>query len=1166
MSAASSNHPRHQRTSARRLRLVAFACLAVVTSHILVAQTTPPARRATTAEPTPAQKIATRLKQVDADTQLDADLKKQLTDRYTAAQAALQDAALADQKAAGFRDLLKRGLEQQKQVRSELDKLPKQVTINVDETIDSAELQRMIANQQARIDHPETGLQTRLKQADEQATSRVKRLQEIPAQLTDLEAALESNKKDQDATPPESEPQTLTEAKHVLLQSQRIRMERQKAALQAELAWLDPADTGDLLRDQRDLAQKQLTLAQEQIKRLQELLDRRRQSEAQEKVQSAQREAALAHPLLKPIADENQRLAEEDHKLAEQLKQVADNLTNTRERLDRLQSESTRTREMVDQVGLTEAIGLMLRKQRASIDSPRELRSRIQQRSAEIRDIRLKVFELEAQIAELADVEVALPKMLAKKNPDGPDVPEKTIEFEGEVLLKRQREILTGLSNNYSKYIEQLVSLDNAERKMMLAAEEYGSFIDERAFWIRTASWYSWTQFPAAIAAAAELLGADHWSDLAATLLRDIEQQPALWALVSFLLGLLLIFRSRIRRRLFEMGELAAEGSCRQFGPTLHAIALTLLIAAGPVGLIWFFGWRLDSRVGGSIWTQALGHGLLQAVKFGTPFILLQAVCMRRGLAEQHLAWDARSLRSISRKLRWFLPIALVMIVFFGLLEAHGDERAMDSLGRPLYMIMMVLLAIFCRAALESQPLPASFSQQNPWSARIRTWARTIGWLLPIALLLLVFAGYFYTATQLARRLTATAWLWVGLVLVHSIILRWITLQRRRLALQQAQQLRAQAESELKQTTENPVESFTLARFDLGAIVGQILRLLNTSLVGAGILGLWLIWADVVPALGILNRIELWQTAQQETVIQEGEEGVKTQTNVTRIRPVTAANLVGSLLVLAIGVVAGRNIPGLLEMSVLSRLPLDAGVRFAVILLCRYAIFIIGTVTAFGLIGVGWSNVQWLVAAASVGLGFGLQEIFANFVSGIILLMERPIRVGDVVTVGDVTGSVTQIRIRSTTILNGDRKELIVPNKELITGRLLNWTLSDTINRITINVRVAYDSDPRRVRELLMQLALEQPLVLRDPAPSATFEQLADSSLLFVLQCFLPNMDARQSTTDSLNTQILEKFRAEGIAIPFPQRDLNVRMWPAEMPPALAHKQNGEAVPETSPA
>jgi potassium efflux system protein len=207
-------------------------------------------------------------------------------------------------------------------------------------------------------------------------------------------------------------------------------------------------------------------------------------------------------------------------------------------------------------------------------------------------------------------------------------------------------------------------------------------------------------------------------------------------------------------------------------------------------------------------------------------------------------------------------------------------------------------------------------------------------------------------------------------------------------------------------------------------------------------------------------------------------------------------------------------------------------------------IVLIGIVLTFNKIGLGWSKIQWLATALTFGLAFGLQEIFANFVSGLIILFERPVRVGDVVTVDDISGVVSRVRIRATTITNWDRKEFVVPNKEFITGRILNWTLSDSTNRVVINVGIAYGSDTDRAGDLLVQIAREHPLILDDPAPVATFEGFGDSTLNLVLRVFLATLDCRLAVIHDLHTSINRAFRDAGIEIAFPQRDLHVRSLP----------------------
>jgi len=194
----------------------------------------------------------------------------------------------------------------------------------------------------------------------------------------------------------------------------------------------------------------------------------------------------------------------------------------------------------------------------------------------------------------------------------------------------------------------------------------------------------------------------------------------------------------------------------------------------------------------------------------------------------------------------------------------------------------------------------------------------------------------------------------------------------------------------------------------------------------------------------------------------------------------------------------------------------------------------------FKTLGTDWSELQWLVAALGVGIGFGLQEIVANFISGIIVLFERPIRIGDVITVGDTDGVVTRIRSRATTIRNWDGKELLVPNKEFITGRLLNWSLSDQTTRVILSIGIAYGSDVRRAMQLLEEAARENENVLDDPPPSVIFEAFGDNSLAMALRCFVDSADLRYPTISALNVAINDKLEAAGIVVAFPQRDLHL--------------------------
>jgi potassium efflux system protein len=295
--------------------------------------------------------------------------------------------------------------------------------------------------------------------------------------------------------------------------------------------------------------------------------------------------------------------------------------------------------------------------------------------------------------------------------------------------------------------------------------------------------------------------------------------------------------------------------------------------------------------------------------------------------------------------------------------------------------------------------------------------------------------------------------------------------------------------------------------------------------------GLCLIWVEVLPALRVLRRVELWP---QPFNILDAVTG-------TAPGILTLADAVVAAMIALVTFAAARNIPGFLEITVLRQLTLESGVRYAITTVSRYVITVIGIVLTFGQLGVAWTHVQWLIAAVSVGLGFGLQEIFANFVSGLILLFERPIRIGDVVSVGDVTGKVTRIRIRATTITDWDMRELVVPNKEFITARVMNWTLSDTLARMTIKVGLAFETDPHLARRLLLEVAEKNTNVLKDPPPHALFDEFGESALNFTLRVYLPSLDVLLATRHELHSGIKAAFMKAGIEVAFPQRDIHIR-------------------------
>jgi len=320
---------------------------------------------------------------------------------------------------------------------------------------------------------------------------------------------------------------------------------------------------------------------------------------------------------------------------------------------------------------------------------------------------------------------------------------------------------------------------------------------------------------------------------------------------------------------------------------------------------------------------------------------------------------------------------------------------------------------------------------------------------------------------------------------------------------------------------------------DLATMSAQS-RLIFRNLVGwSAAVGLFGIWREVLPALGALEQVTLWEVQ------------VKDGTGILHGAPITLASAVLAGLIATVSVLAARNMPSLLEIAVLRRFPMHRGSRYAVNMLVRYVIAAVGFSLTLSTLGLRWSQVQWLVAALGVGLGFGLQEIFANFISGLILLFERPIRVGDFVTIGDLSGRVARIQIRATTIADADNREIIVPNRNFITERFVNWTLTDSVTRLVIPVGIAYGTNVEKALGLLLGIANAHEKVLREPAPGAVFQSFGDSALLIELQVYAREMPHRLDLRHELNRRIYEVFAAEGIEIPFPQRDVHLRTMPA---------------------
>ena len=252
-------------------------------------------------------------------------------------------------------------------------------------------------------------------------------------------------------------------------------------------------------------------------------------------------------------------------------------------------------------------------------------------------------------------------------------------------------------------------------------------------------------------------------------------------------------------------------------------------------------------------------------------------------------------------------------------------------------------------------------------------------------------------------------------------------------------------------------------------------------------------------------------------------------------------DLLFAAIVFAALLVATRWLQRILEIRVFPQTRLDAGMRNSLKTTVGYAGLLIAVAAGISTAGIDLSNLAIIAGALSVGIGFGLQNVVNNFVSGLILLVERPVKVGDWIVIGEHQGYVQRINVRATEIQTFQRSSVIIPNSELLSSALVNWTHKDAVARIDVPVGVSYASDVERVRETLFEVAESHPEVARRPEPVVLFTAFGDSALDFELRCFVPQAGEVFRIATEIRFEIVRLFRERGIEIPFPQRDVHLR-------------------------
>ena len=912
-------------------------------------------------------------------------------------------------------------------------------------------------------------------------------------------------------------------------QARMLALKNQVAMLEQEM--LSHPARLTLSKAQLEQAEAEAALAGRHVSVLEDLVNQRRKKEVEQvsKVEAEkEQDITEKYPALKGIAAENARLGKELKETTQALEKASKRDNDLRNQAQRMEAEYRSTQRKVEIAGLREALGQVLLEHRKNLPDPRKYKKQEARLRKHVTETGLR----QIRYRELLRRENALepdPEILLK---DVPEAQRSELLPPLKQLLERKRQLLEKLVATDEAYLRALSEQEVMLRRVQDILGAYDGFLAEHLLWVRNTTVIGLDDLKKIPGELQTLLNINAWYEVGRNFVAQLPNAYLFHLMLALVLAAFWL-RRHVRSALIRASEAVGKPAGGNFSATLKALFYSMLLPVAPVLLMLLLAWQLKQGTVVSPYADALAEAIYWASKPVYSLLLLRALACRRGVLEAHFRWRLASIQRLRKAINFllatFIPASMLTIILVNV-ESSGLAGILlkfSFMAAALSQSFFVYLVFHAKKGVIASYLkqhPDSFLRKSRW-----LWF-SLAVVIPVLLVILSLMGYVYTSATLLNQVINTLWLAAGLVVLQQLAEHWLLLSRRRIAYQAAvERYKAMAENKPDEHApegEKEVE-FKEPKVDLVTLSKASRKLLNAAILIAAVVGLWLIWSESLPALVVLDTIPLWQ----HTAMVNGVE--------TRV-PVTLGNL---LLVVAIAVttlVASRNLPALLEIVLLQYFNLSSGSRYAMRTLTGYLIAATGMVLVFQAVGGSWSQIQWLVAALGVGIGFGLQEIVANFISGLIILFERPIRVGDFVTVGDSDGTVTRIQIRATTILTRDRKELLVPNKEFITGRLLNWSLSDQTTRLKLAVGIPYGADVELAEKLMLEAAAEHQLVLDEPRPFVYFQSFGDSALLLELRCVIDSVDYRIATLSELHHAINRKFREAGMEIPFPQQDVHL--------------------------
>ncbi|MNK63093.1 Miniconductance mechanosensitive channel MscM precursor [compost metagenome] len=828
-------------------------------------------------------------------------------------------------------------------------------------------------------------------------------------------------------------------------------------------------------------------------------------------------------PLLQEQQQQNQALSLQLGALEDQIERVQDEQRGIDTSLSGLNDLVNSVREQLEWLQISNAYGENLRSKLADLPNYFPL----EKLESDIVKARMAKYQYETEQDALKDTVQIRNNLLS-----GDEITlDRAQQAVLDNLLKARRQLLTRLNDASDTLIQEQTRLKLLYSRQNSKIDEIREISASHLFWMPDVRPLTPAVLLGVPTALSLLLDPVNWLQLPRAI---VENNPMTLTLAGLCLLVLAWCWAKLGRHLVQYSHYIAPriGKVTQdkFSLTSRLLVRSLLAALPLPAMVLMMRGLLDGA-----WQYpfavAVARGLGEIWFLLLALLVARHLTLEKGILILHFRWPKEPVQRVWGQFRTLLLVLIPSFFVQGMANSYQEHAFYDSLGRLAFIVGALWLLLFF-ARLNREKLPLTWGQADmtkPHLLHHFIWNSLM--LAPLLAVLGSLFGYFYTSRILLRQLELSLLAGLGCLLVYYLAHRWMLIQRRRLAFDRAKSKRAEIlaqrerdEDDLSSEIPDVVEEPEL---DLDTISAQSLGLVRTLLMLGFTMLVVVQWSDLNSAFSFLSSIEVWQVSSKVAGIEQ-------------LSAITLQDLMLTAFAFILTVVTARNLPGLMELTLLQHLSLSPGTGFALTTVSKYLVILIGALTGFSMLGIDWSKTQWLVAALSVGLGFGLQEIFANFVSGLIILFEKPIRLGDTVTIRDLTGTVTKIKTRATTIVDWDRKEIIVPNKAFITEQFINWSLSDAITRVKLRIRIGLTQEPKRVQQLLEQCVQESTLVLDTPTPEVFLIEFTDSALIYEIRLYVNNMDHRMPITHEVHSLILEKLNQLGMHLPHQQIDIRM--------------------------